>query len=117
LRKLIIGIFAFMAGLIPGFFIVFNSVFSDIGGSFSERLITFLLVILAYVILGFVFGFIDRSKSWLVWVCASAPAVLILVLYSFKETSLIGLNILYACLTIGSSWLGFVLSRRIRRGD
>lgn len=114
LRKLIIGIFAFMVGLIPGFFIVFNSVFSDTSGSFSERLITLLLVILAYVIVGFVFGFIDKSKSWLVWVCLSAPAVIILVLYSFKETSLIGLNIVYACLTIGSSWLGVFLSGRIR---
>jgi chromate transport protein ChrA len=115
MRNVIIAIFAFIVGLIPGFFIVFNSVFSDSSGSLNERLFTFLLVIVAYVILGFIFGFIEKRKSWLLWVSLSAPAVIILVLYSFKETTLIGLNFLYACLTIGSSWFGSFVRERIRK--
>lgn len=106
MRKLIIAIIAFLVGVIPGFFIVFNFVFSDSSGSLNERLFTFLLVIVAYGILGLTLSFIEKSQ-WLPWVSLSAPAVIILVLYSFKEINLIGLNILYACLTLGSSWLGY----------
>ena len=110
MKKIIIATIAFIVGLLPGFFVVFNAIFSDSSGSLNERLITFLLVIVAYAILGFIFGYIEKNKSWLPWVSLSAPAVIILVLYSFKETNLIGLNFLYACLTIGSSWLGSFIS-------
>ena len=65
MKRLMVTIFAFIVGLIPGFFIVFNSVFSDSNGSFNERLFTFLLVIVVYVILGLIFGFIENSKLWL----------------------------------------------------
>lgn len=109
MRKIIIAILAFIVGLIPGFFIVFNSVFSDSNGSLNERLFTFLLVIVVYVILGFIFGVIEKSNSWITWASLSLAAIIILVLYSFKETTLIGLNILYACLTVGSCWLGSYL--------
>jgi len=115
MRKAIITILAFIVGLIPGFFIVFNSVFTDSSGNLIERLFTFLLVIVVYVILGFVFGLIEKSKSWLTWVSLSLPAVIILVLYSFKETNLLGLNILYACLTVGSSWLGSYVRELLRK--
>lgn len=115
MKRLMVTIFAFIVGLIPGFFIVFNSVFSDSNGSFNERLFTFLLVIVVYFILGFIFGFIEKSKLWLVWASLCAPAVIILVLYSFKETTLIGLNIFYACLTLGSSWLGTFVRERISK--
>jgi len=109
------SIFVFIVGLIPGFFIVFNSVFSDSSSSLNERLFTFLLVMVVYVILGFIVGFIPRSTSWQLWVILSAPAVMILGLYSFKETTLIGLNILYACLTVGSCWLGSFVRERLRK--
>ena len=115
MRKAIITILAFMVGLIPGIFIVFNSVFSDSSGSLNERLFTFLLVIVVYVILGFIFGFIEKSKSRIAWVSLSLPAVIILVLYSFKESTLLGLNILYACLTVGSSWVGYTARERLRK--
>ena len=115
MRKVIITILAFIVGLIPGFFIVFNSVFTDSSGDLIERLVTFLLVIVVYVILGFIFGLIEKSKSWLTWFSLSLPAVIILVLYSFKETNLLGLNILYASLTLGSSWLGAYASGCLRK--
>ena len=114
MRRLLI-ILAFIVGIIPGFFIVFNSVFSDSSGSLYERLFTFLLVIVVYGILGYSFGYNEKSKSWLLWVSLSAPAVIILVLYSFSETTLIGLNTFYACLTLGSSWLGSFLSERLKK--
>ncbi|HBW33863.1 MAG: hypothetical protein VR66_11150 [Peptococcaceae bacterium BRH_c23] len=90
------------------------SVYSDSSGSPRERLFTFLLVIATYVILGLIFGLIEKSKPGLSWVSLSAPAVIILVLYSFKELTLIELTILFACLTVGSSWLGSFLSERLR---
>jgi len=115
MRKAIITILAFIVGLIPGFFIVFNSVFTDSSGELNERIFTFILVIVVYVILGFIFGLIEKGKSWVVWVSLSMPAVIILVLYSFKESTLLGLNILYACLTLGSSWLGAYASGCLRK--
>lgn len=113
--KAIITILAFMVGIIPGFLIVFNSVFTDSSGNLNERLFTFLLVTVVYAILGFIFGLIEKSKSWVVWFSLSMPAVIILVLYSFRESTLLGLNIFYACLTLGSSWLGSYVSERLRK--
>lgn len=109
ISKLLIAIIAFIIGLIPGFFIVFNSVFSDSSGAIDERLFTFLLVIVAYTVLGFIFSYIEKSRSWVTWVSLSLPAIIVLGLYSYKERSLIGLNIIYVCLTLGSAWMGSVL--------
>jgi len=85
MKKTIIAISAFIIGLIPAFFIVFNSVFTDSNGSFNERAVTFLLVIVVYVILGFIFTFMEKSKSRLPWVTLSLPAVLILVCIPLKR--------------------------------
>ena len=115
MKNTIIAILAFLLGLIPGFFIVFNSVFSDSSGSLNERLFTFLITIVAYAILGFIFAFIKTSKPWISWICLSLPAVIILILYSFKETTNLGLNFLYACLTVASSWAGSYLRERLRK--
>ena len=114
MRKAII-IVGFVIGVLPGFFIVFNSVFSDSSGSLYERIFTFMLVIVVYAILGFVFSFIEKRKSRLMGVSLSLPAVIFLILYSFSETTLIGLNILYACLTVGSCWLGSYVREYLRK--
>ena len=115
MKNTITAILAFLVGLIPGFFIVFNSVFSDSNGSLNERLFTFLLTVVIYAILGFIFAFIETSKPWLCWICLSLPGIIILVLYSFKETTNLGLNFLYACLTIISAWAGSYLRLRLRK--
>lgn len=87
---------------------------SDIG-ILNERLFTFLLVIVVYIILGFIFGSIDKNARGLLLVSLCAPAVTILVVYSFRERTLIGLNILYACLTVGSSWVGFSIRTLLKK--
>lgn len=114
MRKVIIALAALIVGVIPGFFIVFNSVFSDSNGSVVERLFTFLLVFVAYASLSFIFGLFDKRKSWMTWVSLSASAIVILALYSFKEITQIGLNSLYALLVIGASWLGSFARDRLR---
>jgi hypothetical protein len=115
MRSTIIAVLAFMVGLIPGFFIVFNSVFSDSNGAFNERVFTFILTVVIYAILGFMFAFIKTSKPWLCWICLSLPGIIILVIYSFKETTNLGLNFLYACLTVVSAWAGSYLRQRLRK--
>lgn len=115
MRNAVIAILAFMVGLIPGFFIVFNSVFSDSSGSLNERLFSFILVIVVYMILSFIFSLIEKNKSWLIWVSLSSPAIIFLILYSFKERTYIELNILYACLTLLSSWLGCYVRKYFRK--
>ena len=114
MKSLITSLIGFIIGIIPGFFIVFNSVFSDSSGSILERLVTFLLVIISYAILGLAFGFMGREKPWVWSTSISLPAIVILVLYSFKEPHLIGLNLFYLCLTFASVWFGSYIGLRLR---
>ena len=114
MKSLITSIIGFIIGIVPGFFIVFNSVFSDSNGSIFERLFTFLLVIISYAILGLAFGFVGRKKPWEWSTSISLPAIIILALYSFQEPHLIGLNLFYLCLTFASVWLGSYLGLRLK---
>jgi len=114
MKKIIGYILALVIGLLPGFFIVFNSVFTDSSGSLWERVLTFILVIFSYGILGLIFGFIGRETSWKWGLWLSAPAVVILVLYSFKEPGTILLNLLYIVLTLASACLASSLGARTK---
>ena len=82
-RYLIVGI-AGMLSLLAAFFIVFNTLFSDIF-TLRDRLIGYAMVSVAYAILGFGFAF-ARFNSWRWWaVFFSAPAVLMAALYTISE--------------------------------
>lgn len=97
---------AFVTGILPGFFIVFNAVFTDSSGRLIERLITFLLVILSYIVIGAGFGYYGFSIFWKLGIALALPAILILAFYSTLEVKLIPMNILYIFLTLISSFFG-----------
>jgi hypothetical protein len=113
--SVIVAILAMLIGIIPGFFIVFNSVFSDSNGSFGERAFTFLLVLLSYGLLGFLLGRLTKIKPIILCICLSAPAIIILVLYSFKEPGVIWLNLVYTAIVLVSSWFGGYLGDTLRK--
>jgi hypothetical protein len=75
---------ALALGLLAGFFVVFNAVFTD-GGALGERLMTYGIVIVVYGLLGFLFSLASPAEARLWTALLSAPAVLILILYTFKE--------------------------------
>lgn len=105
MKKALGVILALVLGFLPGFFIVFNSVFSDSNGAMSERLVTFFLTGAAFGLLGLVFGFLAPKESWRWGLWLSFPALLILVLFSVGERQNILLQLFYLVLTIASACL------------
>lgn len=108
MKRILLYLSAFIIGILPGFFIVFNSVFTDSNGSIGERLFTFMLVIVVYGLLGFFFGRISREKPIPLGVVLSLPSIILLILYLFKEPKLVGIILLYLILTMGASCLGSI---------
>jgi hypothetical protein len=108
---------ALIIGFVLGVFIVFNAVFSDSNSSASERAMTFLLVIAAYGVTGGLFGYLGTARSWQWGIWLSAPAVLILVWYSFSEQHLIILNLAYIALTLASACAAAYYGKRLKRGN
>jgi len=115
MKKNIWLIASFVTGLLPGFFLVFNFMFSDII-SLYERILSYLVVIAAYIILGAAFGLAAHDMGWKSAVCLSLPAIILVLIYSVKETGTAGINLLYAAAalipSIISAQLGSKLSRR-----
>jgi hypothetical protein len=87
-------ILAVIAGIPPAFFLVFNAIFSD-GGSVPERIFSFFLVIMAYGILGLVFGLVRPRPSWRWGLWIGLPAFIIVVWYSYLEADRLLLHFLY----------------------
>ncbi|MCX7749442.1 MAG: hypothetical protein N2645_21500 [Clostridia bacterium] len=114
MKKFLGHVLAFLLGILPAFFIVFNSIFSDSSGSVLERLFTFGLVILVYGILGFIFGFISSAETWKWGISLSLPAVFIVLLYSSKELQNLLFNIFYGVLCIGGGCLFSGLGARLK---
>jgi DMSO reductase anchor subunit len=112
LKSILIHLSAFIIGVLPGFFIVFNSIYSDANGSIWERLFTFILVFITYSILGFVFGRLSRKNPISLGIALSLPSSLLLILYLFKEPQLVGIILLYLALSTGASCLGSILGSR-----
>jgi len=72
---------ALIAGLLLGFFGVFLSVFSD--GPRYERLITILIILVIYGVIGIVIGVWKPEKTFIYLPFISLPGILILLVYSF----------------------------------
>lgn len=112
--KKVLGI---ISGLILGgllaFFGVLVSVFSD--GSINERLVTIAVVLVIYGIIGAVFGYIVPQISWKWGLILGLPGVIILLLYSFKETNLFLYSIVYMVLIMIFPGLGSYSAARIKR--
>ncbi|MCX7921504.1 MAG: hypothetical protein N3B21_05740 [Clostridia bacterium] len=112
MKRAIGYVLAVVIGILPAFFLVFNSVFTD-STSITERLFTFALVMAVYGILGVIFGLAGVNTSWRWGIYLSSSAILILVLYSFKEPGIIPLSLLYAIMAIVSSCTAAYLGSRI----
>lgn len=93
------------ASLLAAFFVVFNSVFSDVFGV-AERLGTFAYVAVAYFVCGFAAGLVGpaRVRRW-VWIF-SVPAVAILVLYTLSEPQNAMLHFAFALLAPFAAFAG-----------
>lgn len=99
-------------GLLLAFFGVFLSVFSD--GSSYERIVTALIVLIIYGILGIAIGIWKPLKTFvfLPWLCL--PGVLILLFYMYNE----GFNIFYVpyiILIIAFSYLGLKTGKSFKK--
>lgn len=95
MKKTYVYVLAFITGLLPGFFLVFNFMFSDVS-SLYERILSFLIVIAAYLVLGTAFGLIGGENGWKRGLCLSLPAVILSLLYSFSEAGTALMNLMYA---------------------
>jgi hypothetical protein len=104
---------ALALGLLAGFFVVFNSVFSD-GGALGERLMTYGIVIVVYGLLGFLFSLASPAKAGLWTALLSAPAVLILILYTLKEHQAWLLHLSYFLLAPSVTHVAASLGARAR---
>lgn len=90
-------------GLLLGIFGVFLSVFSD--GSGYERIVTVLVVLIIYGILGIAIGIWKPLKTLIYLLFLSLPGVLVLLYYMYNE----GFKIFYVpyiILIITFSYLG-----------
>jgi hypothetical protein len=101
---------ALLAGLLAGFFLVFNSVFSDVIDT-GERLFSFILIILVYGALGVVLGYL--AASWPVGLVLAAPAVLFVAWYTLREPGNPPLHLAYIVVTATSACLSSYLGERI----
>lgn len=114
MKKTYIYILAFLTGLLPGFFLVFNFMFSDII-SYYERGLSFLVVIAAYLILGAAFGFIRHGDAWKRGFYLSLPAIILSLAYSISETGTLLLNLMYAAATAIAATTGASLPARLSK--
>jgi hypothetical protein len=106
-------VIAVLLGLPLAFFFAFNAVFSD--GPLGQRLAAFGLTAGAFfVAAGFLAFFAGARRAWLA-TCLAAPAIVILALYTLRETQNWALHLLDAACVAGGSAAGVWVGRRLRR--
>ncbi|MFA5845197.1 MAG: hypothetical protein WC971_10260 [Coriobacteriia bacterium] len=103
---------AFSLGVLWGFFVAFNAVFSDMGAGEWPGVVAYVFV--AYALLGLAFGLAGPRAGirWAAWL--AGPAVLLLVLYSLRETGRLGWHALVLALVVAGSVGGAALGARVR---
>ena len=100
-----------IAGTFIGFFGVFVSVFSD--GLVYERLVTILIVLIIYGVVGIVLGFLKPMYTWAYMLSLSMPGVIILLIYSAREFNI--LYIAYMVLILAFSFFGTKTGKSLKR--
>jgi hypothetical protein len=95
-----------------GFFGVFLSVFSD--GPIYERLITILIVLIIYGVVGIVIGAWKSEKTLVYLPFLSLPGILILLMYSIGE-EFKPIYIPYMLLVLMFSYFGLKTGRSFKR--
>lgn len=114
MKKRYIYILAFLTGLLPGFFLVFNFMFSDVI-TLYDRSLSFLVVVIAYLVLGAAFGLTGTGSGRMLGSCLSLSAIMFALIYSFKETGTVFVNLLYAAAALGAAIAGAMLGARLSR--
>lgn len=114
MNKVFGSLLAFLTGLLPGFFLVFNFMFSDVI-SLYERGFSFLVVVVAYLVLGAAFGLIGHDNGWKLGIWLSLPAIIFALAYSVNEAGTIATNLLYAAAAIGAAVTGASLGVKFSR--
>lgn len=102
----------FIAGVLLGIFGVLVSVFSD--GSLYERLVTILIILIIYGILGIIIGIWKPIKTLIFLPWLTLPGVLALSFDMYKEGFKI-LYVLYIILIITISYFGLLTGRSFKR--
>lgn len=105
MRTFIAFMLAIILGSIIGFYGVIVSVFAD--GPLNERIITIGIVLLFYIMVSFIFGYIFPELGWKLGIIFGFPGALFLAFCTVHETSslyflYILLIILVACLFTGA---------------
>lgn len=106
-------VIAVLWGLLLGFFGVFSSVFTD--GGLAERLIMIAVILLIYSVSAGILAFFSSFSTWKWSLVISAPGMLILILYSFSEPSLLVYFLIYIVLIHAFCMAGARTARRLRR--
>ncbi len=113
MRKFVWSVAELLIGILPGFFLVFNFMFTDVT-SVYERVFSFLLVAVTYLVLGTAFG-LAAYAAVMPGIWLSLPALFFVLVYSFKETDSAVINILYAATALVFSLLGSRLGTRLSK--
>jgi len=111
-NKILGHIGAAAAGLLPAFFLVFQSVFTD-SSSMRERAVALGLIALVYSLLGALFGYFTRSWQSGLWL--SVPAVMLVGLYSVREPQQLLLHVATVAVALVAGWGGARLAAGRRR--
>lgn len=102
-----------LIGILPGFFLVFNFMFSDVSST-RERVVSFLLVAVVYLVLGAFWGFMGGDyRCGGLWL--GLPSLFFAVLYSLREADLIAINLLYAIFSLVFGAAGHRIGKSLSR--
>lgn len=111
LTGVLLRAFVAAAGVLPGFFLVFNAVFSD-GGGPGERVLSFVLIAGGYALPGGVCGALLRT--WRAGLWLSAGAVAIIALYSVREHDRLMLHAAVVAVAVAAACGGAFAGARVR---
>ena len=106
---------AFLLGVLPAFFVIFNFLFTDIF-TFTDRLLTYVIAAVVYLMFGAVIGVIaPRRPVWPALVFAAPAVVIVIPFIVFAEgVSLLPIASGYVPVVLISLLLGALGAARLR---
>ncbi|HWI60489.1 MAG TPA: hypothetical protein VNT75_01480 [Symbiobacteriaceae bacterium] len=111
MKKALLHGAAVLVGLLPGFFLALNTVFSDTGSG-GEYLLALVILALVYGVLGGIFGYFSRAWQSGLWL--GLPAVALVALYTVSEGQLPLINVAVVAVTLLAGCGGAHAAARIR---
>ncbi|ARU60139.1 hypothetical protein CBW65_03005 [Tumebacillus avium] len=102
---------AVLIGVFPALFLDFVALYAD--GSLQDKLSILYLVLPAYLILGFLFGWLVKPHLWNGTLALCSAAIVLVVLYTFKEAQQIVLHAAFLAVTLIGALAGIYLGNRI----